>query len=56
MVYDSQTFKALHELTPQGKESHQRILSDEADRLLFKHFHPVKYFLRWLKSTLGMDS
>ena len=37
MVYDSDTFKALHMLTEAGEISYRKIMEQRADEILFKN-------------------
>lgn len=55
MVYDSKTFQNLHNLTDEGLQNYRDMLEREADRILYRHEHPFKYywgvvrdFFRWL--------
>ena len=43
MAYDTKTLQVLHGLTPEGKEKYQQFLEEEADKILYKAAHPVKY-------------
>jgi hypothetical protein len=49
MVYDSKTFQILHNLTEDGLDNYREMLEREADRILFKHQHPFKYYWQKLK-------
>ena len=52
MVYEEKSWRLCHELTEQGKEVWQQMLEAEADRILWKHQHPVKAAVGWLKEKL----
>ena len=43
MVYDTKTLQVLHRLTEEGKEHYQEFLEKEADKILYKAAHPIKY-------------
>ena len=53
MVYDSKTFQNLHQLTDIGLENYRDMLEKEADRILFKHEHPFKYWWQKLKELFS---
>lgn len=56
MVYDSETLRPLHKLTPFGQETYEKILETEADRILeeeaaavfYRTKHPVRSFFKHL--------
>lgn len=52
MVYDSKTFEILHGLTPEGEEEYRKMLEHEADMILFRHEHPLRWLLLRLKELL----
>lgn len=43
MVYETDTLKLLHGLTPEGETLWHEFLEKKADEILFRHEHPVKY-------------
>lgn len=49
MVYETKTYKRLHELTPEGKAAYEAILEDAADEILFRHQHPFRWLARKIK-------
>lgn len=46
MVYNTKTFEILHELTEDGMIAYQKMLEEEADKILYKKDHPVKALIR----------
>lgn len=52
MVYEEKSWRLCHELTEQGKAIWQQMLEAEADMILWKHKHPVKAAVGWLKEKL----
>lgn len=50
MVYYAKTFELLHELTEEGEKAYQKMLEFAADELLFKHKHPIKYWLQRIRN------
>lgn len=52
MVYDTKTLEVLHRLTPEGKELYQQFLEEEADKILYKAAHPIKWRLENISSFL----
>lgn len=53
MVYDSETFQNLHNLTEEGLENYRNMLEKEADRILFKHQHPFAYWWQKFKELFS---
>lgn len=37
MVYETKTYRCLHQLTPKGKEAYEVLLEAVADEILFRH-------------------
>ena len=54
MVYDSDTFKALHPLTEAGEISYRKILEQRADEILFKSQHPFKWAISKIREMLAL--
>lgn len=52
MVYDSDTFKALHMLTEAGEISYRKILEQRADEILFKNRHPFKWAISKIREMI----
>lgn len=46
MVFETKTFILLHKLTADAKEKYEKILEDEATRIIFKNRHPIRYFFK----------
>lgn len=53
MAYDTETLKALHPLTDEGKFAYEKMLQDKADEILFQDEHPFKYVFGFLKEKLS---
>lgn len=53
MVYYTETLELCHELTKIGKENYQKFLEHEADKILFKHMHPIKWAIMTIKDTFN---
>lgn len=43
MVFYTDTFEVCHGLTKSGEEAYREMLEKEADKILFKHQHPVRW-------------
>lgn len=43
MVYETDTLRPLHGLTPEGETLWREFLEKKADEILYRHEHPVKY-------------
>lgn len=54
MVYDSDTFKALHTLTEAGEISYRNILEQRADEILFKNQHPFKWAISKIREMFSL--
>lgn len=52
MVYDSKTYQILHGLTPEGEAEYRKMLEEKADEILFRHQHPVRWFLLKIREKL----
>ena len=44
MCYETKTFRILHKLTPKGEKDYRKMLEHEADKILWRHEHPIKAF------------
>lgn len=45
MVYETKTYRLQHELTEVGQENYQKLLVSIADEILYRHKHPIKWFI-----------
>lgn len=45
MVYYTDTLIPCHRLTRSGEIEYRKMLEEKADEILFKHEHPVRYYL-----------
>lgn len=45
MVYYADTLELCHPIDDKTRELYLEMLEREADRILFKHQHPFKYFV-----------
>ena len=52
MVYYTDTLEPLHELTEEGEKLHRKLLEQQADEILFKSKHPLKYWAQRLKNWI----
>lgn len=55
MVYIEDTKEVCHELTELGKQAYCLLLELEADEILFKAKHPVKYWISRFKNWYEND-
>lgn len=46
MVYEDDTLKPCHKLSKQGVESYRKMLEDKGTEILFRHFHPFRFWFR----------
>lgn len=53
MVYDSKTYKPLHDLTKEGREIYERMLESAADEILERNEHPIRYYFRRILEKLS---
>ena len=53
MVYESKTFQPCHDLTAEGWLDYARLLELEADEILFKHKHFIRYWWQRLCNWIG---
>ena len=54
MVYYTDSLKTCHDLTSEGWLSYFAMLERRADEILFKHKHPIKYWLQRLKNWIEL--
>lgn len=46
MVFYTDTFEICHKLSKKGETAYRKMLEQEADKILFKHEHPIKWFFQ----------
>lgn len=60
MVYETDTLRLLHELTPEGETLWREFLEKKADEILYMHEHPVKYsagqIADFMRRVFGYDT
>ena len=42
----------MHGLTPEGEAEYRKMLEEKADEILFRHQHPVRWFLLKIREKL----
>ena len=52
MVLDDQ-LRPLHKLSKSGEDAYRKFLEQKADEILFKHEHPIKWFIEKVKEFLN---
>ena len=55
MVYETKTFRCLHELTEQGELEYRKMLEKEADLILWKNKHKVRALGYKILAWFGCD-
>ena len=53
MVYETKSLRICHKLTPEGEEAYRKMLEEKADEILFRHEHPVRWFVSKVKEFFG---
>ena len=51
MVYYTQTLELCHMPTKIGEKNYRKFLEHEADKILFKHMHPIKWVIMTIKDS-----
>ena len=54
MAFDEE-LRPLHKLSKSGEQAYRKMLEQKADEILFKHEHPIKWFIEKIKEFLNKE-